>query len=86
MLKRLISLVACALLLGATSLSAQDITGTIVGTVKDTTGAIVPNATVTTSSTRPASSVASTVRREFTSSLTRVSTYFLKLGASTVTS
>ena len=47
MLKRLISLVACALLLGATSLSAQETTGSIVGTVKDSTGAIVPNATVT---------------------------------------
>ena len=48
MLKRLVSLAACAcLLLAAAVAGAQEITGGIVGTVKDAAGAGVPGATVT---------------------------------------
>lgn len=47
MLRRLLSLVVFALMLGAATAHAQDITGSIVGSVKDATGASVQNATVT---------------------------------------
>lgn len=46
MLKRIVALVVCALALGATTASAQEITGSIVGTVKDSNGAAVKGATV----------------------------------------
>jgi len=39
------------LLLVTCSIFAQEITGSIAGTVKDSTGAVVPNATVTITNT-----------------------------------
>ncbi|HEV2763771.1 MAG TPA: carboxypeptidase-like regulatory domain-containing protein, partial [Pyrinomonadaceae bacterium] len=47
MLKRIMALAAVALLACASAVSAQEITGTIVGTVTDQSGAVVPGATVT---------------------------------------
>ena len=44
-------LLATLLALFATALMAQDITGSIVGTVKDQSGAVVPRATVTITNT-----------------------------------
>jgi hypothetical protein len=46
MLKRLFALAACLFVLGVGA-NAQEITGSIVGTVSDSTGAVVPGATVT---------------------------------------
>ena len=46
MLKRFVALVVCALALGATTAFAQEITGSIVGTVRDANGAAVKGATV----------------------------------------
>ncbi|MCA1816221.1 MAG: carboxypeptidase regulatory-like domain-containing protein, partial [Acidobacteria bacterium] len=46
-MRSFLSLVACALLLCAATAYAQEITGTIAGTVKDTAGASVAGATVT---------------------------------------
>ncbi|HEX7176682.1 MAG TPA: carboxypeptidase regulatory-like domain-containing protein [Pyrinomonadaceae bacterium] len=51
MFKRIIALVACALTLSATTAFAQEVTGSILGTVTDTAGAAVPNAEVTLTST-----------------------------------
>ncbi|HVF68845.1 MAG TPA: carboxypeptidase regulatory-like domain-containing protein [Pyrinomonadaceae bacterium] len=51
MLKRFVALVVCALALGATTASAQETTGSIVGHVTDTTGAAVTGATVTVTDT-----------------------------------
>jgi hypothetical protein len=47
MLKKFAAVLACLLCLGAATASAQEITGTIVGTVQDVSGAIVPGASVT---------------------------------------
>jgi len=46
MLKRIVALVVCAIALCATTASAQELTGSIVGTVKDANGAAVKGATV----------------------------------------
>ncbi len=47
MLKRIVALVACILCMCMTTVFSQEITGSIVGTVKDKTGAVVTGATVT---------------------------------------
>ncbi|MDQ3805227.1 MAG: TonB-dependent receptor [Acidobacteriota bacterium] len=47
MLKKFAAVLACVLCLTAATALAQEITGTIVGTVTDAAGAVVPGATVT---------------------------------------
>ena len=51
MLKRIVALVVCALALLATTASAQETTGSIVGHVTDSTGAAVSGVTVTITDT-----------------------------------
>ena len=46
MLKRIVALVVCSVALLATTASAQEITGSIVGTLRDSNGAAVKGATV----------------------------------------
>lgn len=51
MSKRIFALIACLLVFGTATAFAQEITGSIAGTVTDTTGAVVPGATVTITDT-----------------------------------
>jgi hypothetical protein len=51
MFKRIVAIIVCALVLGATTASAQETTGSIVGHVTDSTGAAVKGATVTVTDT-----------------------------------
>ncbi|HYY43150.1 MAG TPA: carboxypeptidase-like regulatory domain-containing protein, partial [Pyrinomonadaceae bacterium] len=52
MLKRMLTLVVCLLALSCTVVSAQETTGSLLGTVTDPAGAIVPNADVTLTNTQ----------------------------------
>ena len=47
MLKRIVTLVACVICVCAATVTAQEVTGTIIGTVTDPAGAVVPNAEIT---------------------------------------
>ena len=73
----LFALVFCLCFDGVTS--AQEVTGTIVGTVKDASGAVVPGATVTISDPSKNNQVVRTVQTydggEFTAPNLPVSTY-----------
>ena len=77
MLKRSCSLIAGLIVLAPFICSAQQATGTIIGTVQDSSGSVIPNATVSLAhaGTDDSRVVKTNERGEFTSAFMRIGEY-----------